>query len=91
MRLPMLRPMLRYVVRVERYSLARGHVGETMDSSVMSSHRSRLAAGRKLATLINGRNPGGECGYRFYVYDSDAGLRYSRNGCVSGVPLIGVG
>lgn len=84
--------MSRYLVTVERYSLEPGKVGQTAwGPYVHSWHGSLAAAGRMLGSLISGKlatwyhNKGQ--GRRLYVFDSETGVRYSRNGCRTGVPL----
>ena len=48
-----------YRVTVESYSLAPGHIGQTVATLYESTHRSPVAAARRLANLIQGRTGAG--------------------------------
>lgn len=77
-----------YHVTIERYSLAAGHVGEPIGHpEIISSHKSKRAAGRVLGSLISGKRAPvlrqyemGD-GLRIYAFDSETGERLPRNAC----------
>ncbi len=80
------------VVCIEQYSLAEGEVGKHLyGPEEFRVHRSLAAAGRTLGSLISGKHrrymrQAGR-GTKLYAFDTETGLRYSRRGCQTGVPL----
>lgn len=85
----MARAPLRYVVRLEPYSLDAGHVGASTRAPIeISEHRTLVAAGRVLGSLINGNRQGeakahaakGEV-LRYLVQDRTHGRTYPRKAC----------
>lgn len=86
---------LRYLVVAQPYSLDAGRIGAwTRKAYIVSRHRSLRAAGRVLGSMISGNLAAsvkaetrkGE-GMQLIAFDPASGKKYSREGCVTGVPL----
>lgn len=88
-----MRKSSRFVVVLEQYSLEPNKVGHlTGVVRVVSSHRSILAAGRVLGSVISGKRralaktPTGTA-MRYYVLDNATNQRYTRNDCLYGATI----
>jgi hypothetical protein len=80
--------MTRYLVLLTPYSLEAGHVGEERSPAVYSYHRSQVAAGRVLGSLISGKRARETAMYhrqgealKYHVFDTATGERFTRNQC----------